>query len=237
MSIRKSVMQSSTVRLAAVLAGALLLSACGGGGGGGGASEDSSSSTGVRVLHAAIDAAPVDVIVTGNPVPVARRAVFALDNKYHALPSGPLNLQLTRTATPGTIIDSFAVTADSQSKFSILLYGDNSTFGLRTALLTDETPAESSSAHIRVVDGVTGAAAISVNISSPRGGENVEVAFGQASEYVAVPLGPITIRAARTADGRTISSRSVTLESSKAYTYLVAGEVDYFVKGVLLSDN
>ncbi len=236
MSIRKSVMQSSTVRLAAVLAGALLLSACSGGGDGG-ASEDSSSATGVRVLHAAIDAAPVDVIVTGSPAPVARRAVFALDNKYHALPSGSLNLQLTRTATPGTVINSFAVTADSQSKFSILLYGDNSTFGLRTALLTDEPPAEASSAHIRVVDGVTGAAAIAVNVSSAGESENVEVAFGQASEYVAVPPGPVTIRAARAADGRTISSSSVTLEPGRAYTHLVAGEIDYFVKGVLLSDN
>jgi hypothetical protein len=163
--------------------------------------------------------------------------VFALDNKYHALPSGSLNLQLARTATPGTVIDSFAVTADSQSKFSILLYGDNATFGLRTTLLTDETPAESSSAHIRVVDGVTGAAAIAVSISSTSGNESVEVSFGQASEYVAIPPGPVTIRAARVADGRTISSRSVTLEPGKAYTHLVAGEIDYFVKGVLLSDN
>lgn len=236
MRMRKLIVESPVAKIVAVLVVACSLAACGGGGGGGG-SGDSSSTTGVRVLHAAIDAAPVDVLVTGNPAPVSRKAVFALDNKYHALPSGPLNLQLTRTATPGTVIDSFAVTADSQSKFSILLYGDNTTFGLRAALLTDETPSESSGALVRVVDGVTGAAAIAVSISSNAGGENVEVSFGQAGEYVAVAAGPVTIRAARAADGRTISSSSVALEPGRAYTYLVAGEIDYFVKGILLSDN
>lgn len=236
MRMRKLIVESPVAKIVAALAVACSLAACGGGGGGGG-SGDSSSATGVRVLHAAIDGAPVDVLVTGNPAPVSRRAVFALDNKYHALPSGPLNLQLTRTATPGTVIDSFAVTADSESKFSILLYGDNTTFGLRAALLTDETPPDSSAAHVRVVDGVTGAAAISATISSNAGSESVDVSFGQAGEYVPVAAGLVTIRAARAADGRTISSSAVTLESGGAYTYLVAGEVDYFVKGVLLSDN
>jgi hypothetical protein len=88
-----------------------------------------------------------------------------------------------------------------------------------------------------VVDGVTGAAVLVVSLSSAAGGEDVEVAFGQASEYVSVSPGAVTMRAVRAADGRTVSSRSVTLEPGKAYTYLVAGEVDYFVKGLLLSDN
>ncbi len=228
-------MQLPVVRSVAFLVGAFSLVACGGGGGGG--STESSSATGVRVLHAAIDAAPVDVVVTGSPAPVARRAVFALDNRYHALPSGAINLQLTRTATPATVIGSFPVTADSESKFSILLYGDNSTFGLRTTLLADETPSQSSSAHVRVVDGVTGAAAIVVNFSADSGGEGVEVAFGQAGEYLPVAAGPVKIRASRAADARAIASSSVTLEPGRAYTYLVAGEVDYFVKGVLLADN
>jgi hypothetical protein len=214
----------------------LFVSACGGGGGGGGGGE-SPSSTGVRVLHAAIDAAPVDVSVAGNPSPVATRAVFGLDNKYHALPSGPLSLVMTRAASPSAVIDSFAVTADSQSKFSILLYGDNATFGLRTTLLTDEPPSDSPSAHVRVVDGVTGAARIVVRISSDAGTESIEAAFGEAAEYVAVGAGVATIRAARVADGQTITSTPVTLEAGKAYTYVVTGEVDYFVKGLLLSDN
>jgi hypothetical protein len=144
---------------------------------------------------------------------------------------------LSRAATPGTELGSFAVTADSKSKFSILLYGDNTTFGLRTALLTDETPSDSSRAHIRVVDGVTGAAQISARISSDAGVESVEAGFGQAGEYVPVATGAATIRVARVADGRVISSNSVTLEAGRAYTFLVAGEVDYFVKGLLLTDN
>jgi len=214
----------------------LVIASCGGGGGGGGGGE-SASRTGVRVLHAAIDAAPVDVLVTGNTSPVASKAVFALDNSYHALPNGALNLTVTRTANSGAVVGSFTATADSSSKFSILLYGDNSTFGLRTALFADETPADSDGAHLRVVDGVTGAARIALTLSSSAAVEGLQAEFGEAGGYVAVPVGPATIRASRVVDGRVIVSTSATLQAGKAYTYLVAGEVDYFVKGLLLEDN
>jgi hypothetical protein len=215
----------------------VLTAACGGGGGGGGGGGESVSKTGVRVLHAAIDAAPVDVLVAGSASPVARKAVFALDNGYHALPSGVLNLTVTRTANAGAVVGSFTATADSSSTFSILLYGDNTTFGLRTALFTDEAPSGSDGAHLRVIDGVTGAARISVSVSSRAGVEGLEADFGGAGGYVAVPAGPATIRATRAVDGRVISSGSIDLKAGKAYTYLVAGEVDYFVKGLLLEDN
>lgn len=214
---------------------ALLLLGCGGGGGGGDKGE-TTSTTGVRILHAAIDAAPVDVVVSGVSEPVARKAVFALDDGYHALPSGSLNLLLTRAANPGSILDSFAVTADERSKFSILLCGDNTTFGLRTALLTDEPPTDRSRAHIRIVDGVTGAAAIVVRVSSQSEVQEREIPFGEASEYISVSGDTASIRVVRAVDGRVISSGSVGVKAGQAYTYLIAGELDYFVKPLLLID-
>ena len=222
------------VLIATVSAG---FSACGGGGGGGSAGDKESSITGVRVLHAAIDAAPIDVFVRGVNEAVAKQAFFGVDNGYHELPSGPLNLTFTRASTPSVVVGTASVTANSQSRFSVLLYGDNSTFGLRTALLTDESPADSENALLRIVDGVTAAAEISAEISSGVFEDSTQVSFGKASRYLAIPPGVVSIRVNRVADGRSVAATTATLEAGREYTYLVAGEVQFYVKGLLLQDK
>lgn len=59
----------SHLAIEALLVCSVLLSACGGGGGGGGGgeSDDSSSDSGVRILHAAIDGSPMDLLSSGSP--------------------------------------------------------------------------------------------------------------------------------------------------------------------------
>jgi hypothetical protein len=225
--------------LVAVVSAAL--SGCGGGGGGGGGggngSETNSSTTGVRVLHAAIDAAPIDVFVGGVTGAVSNKAVFGVDNGYHSLPSGQLNISLTRASTPSVVVGTAAVSSNSESRFSILLYGDNSTFGLRTTLLTDESPADPENARLRIVDGVTAAAEISADISSGVFEDSTQVGFGKASKYLSVPPGVVSIRVNRSADGRAIAATTATLEAGREYTYLVAGEVQFYAKGLLLQDK
>jgi len=44
------------------------------------------------------------------------------------------------------------------------------------------------------------------------------------------------IRAARSVDGRVLASQTVQLEAGKVYSFLVAGEAEYFVKGLLLEE-
>jgi hypothetical protein len=237
----RSVYLDSTrpVLISVLTAFVISFSACGGGGGGGGGggNDQYSSATGVRVLHAAIDATPVDVFVDGVPEAVAKKAVFGLNNGYNALPSGLLNLTMTRTSTPSVVVDKAQVAVDSDSRVSILLYGDNATFGLRATVLTDGAPEDRSNARVRIVDGVTAAAEIVGTVSSGVEERSVNVKFGEASDYLAVPPGVATLQVVRAADGRFVASTTATLEAGKEYTYLVAGEVQFFVKGLLLTDR
>lgn len=206
---------------------------CGGGGGGG------DVSTGVRVLHGAVDAAPVDVYATGQIEPLVRGSAFAIASNYAALPEGPLSLSITRAMTPTTVVGSDTLTVQSGERYSVLVYGDNTTFGLRTRVLSDAVPVElSGNTALRVVDAATGAAAINVFVSAGRSSDPfASVSFGSASPYRAIAEGSTRITAVRAADGRTLGSILTDLQPGKAYTVLFAGEAEYYVKGVLYEDN
>jgi hypothetical protein len=214
------------------------LGACGGGGGGGGgASPD--SATGVRVLHAAIDATPVDVLSVTPAQTLVSKSYFANDRGYQALPEGELSLQLTRAQTPSVILDTFSVKSTSESRFSIFLYGDTSVFGLRTKILSDVIPDETG-AHIRIVDGVTGASTVrsTIVVRSPEEHRfTVSTPFGDASEYLNVPAGAVTLRAVREADGYILATIQFEAAERRGYTVLLAGESQYYAKGVVLTDR
>lgn len=224
-----------SVRFAITLVTALAATACGGGGGGGGSGDGGSDSAdGVRVLHGSIDAAPVDVVSSVSSSAVVSQAVFAGSKGYRSLRSGAQVLSLTRALNPGDVIASFNESITKGGRYSILLYGDGETFGLRTRLIVDEVPASISGVAVRVVNGVTGAATLAVSIS---GGGSESVGFGQNSQYIETSAGAVTISTARAADGRAVSSLTRTLEAGHAYTVLVAGEIGYYVKSVLFTDK
>lgn len=211
--------------LSPLIALMLGFSACGGGGGGGaggGDDDGSSSSSGVRVLHAAIDGSPMDVLSSDSSSVVVDGAVFAGTKGYKELPDGAQIISLTRTSTPSRVIGSFDVTGGGS--YSILLYGSNQTTGLKAALLTDTVPDLGGGAGVRVVNGALGSSQLSVSV----GGASALVAFGEASEYLNVPVGATTMIARGSANG-TIGSLSFTAEAGRAYTLLVAGEVGYYV--------
>ena len=209
-------------------------SACGGGGGGstgGGDDEDgNSSSSGVRVLHAAIDGSPMDVLSSGSASVVVDGAVFAGTKGYKELPGGAQIISLTRTSTPSRVIGSFDVTGSGS--YSILLYGSNQATGLKAALLTDAVPDLGGGAGVRVVHGALGASQLSVSV----GGASASVAFGEASEYLSIPVGSTTMIARGSGNGA-ISSLSFTAEAGRAYTLLVAGEVGYYVTTRAFTDR
>ncbi len=210
-------------------------SACGGGGGGGGSGDGgSNSSDGVRVLHGSIDVAPVDVISSAGSGAVVSQAVFAGSKGYRSLGSGEQILSLTRSLNSGDVIASFNESIAKGGRYSILLYGDEETFGVRTRFIVDEIPASISGAAVRVVNGVTGAASLTVSVS---GVAPQRVGFGQNSEYIETSAGEVTISTSRAADGQRVSSISRTLQAGRAYTVLVAGEIGYYVKSVLYTDK
>lgn len=206
--------------------------ACGGGGGNGGGGA--TGGTGVRVLHASIDSVPVDVISSSSSSVVVSQAMFGASDDYQSLRQGSQILSLTKAFNLSQVIGSFRVDYVEGARHSILLYGDHGAFGVRTALLSDDFPASFSGSLLRVVDGVTGAASLTVSAS---GATQLLVGFGEASDYVAVPSGAVTVQAVRSTDQRPAATAVIAAQSGKAYTVLVAGELGYYTKAVVLIDN
>lgn len=216
---------------------ACALSACGGGGGGsssgGGGGSDSSS--GVRVLHAAIDGVPVDVISSARNGAVTSKVHFADTKGYRDLPAGGQSLSLVSSLNAGDVVASFNVTSSGDDGYSILLYGSLGGSGLRVKLLEDLVPSDFSGALVRFVHGVAGASGIVVNAVGGEGPQ--QLSLGGVSDYMAVPAGSVRLTASRAADSQRLMSITETLEEGRAYTVLVAGEAGYYTKGVLFSDR
>ena len=161
-------------------------------------------------------------------------AFFAGGKGYRSIPKGAQSLLLTKASSPSQVVASFDVAATSDDRYTVVLYGDNQTFGLRTRLVQDEPPDIDDGAALRVIHGATGAAALSVSVE---GGSPRVVAFGDNTDYISTAAGSVRVTTARAADGRVATSTSLNLESGRSYTYLVAGELGYYVKGVLFVDQ
>jgi len=209
------------------------VAACGGGGGGSG--SEGNASYGVRALHASIDGAPVDISSSAASSPVLTQQVFAGAQGYRSLPDTAQTVTLTKTQTPSEMYGSFTLTPASTDRYTLLLYGDHAAFGLRTRLIKDEIPtASDGGAFIRVINGVTQAAEVSVVVgASP----SEVVPFGENTQYLPTAAGAVNVSAVRTADGSMIRSGVIETKPGKAYTLLLAGQLGYYVTSVLFEDS
>jgi hypothetical protein len=211
----------------------LLLVGCGGGDGSG---SSGGSPNGVRVLHAAIDAAPVDVRLEGRASPLSQGNRFGVANYYQAAPSGAQSLVLVRSASNDVVSVGQAAVAP-ESKISVLVF-DGAGGGLQSTVLYDQFPRTFQGALVRVVHGISGVTTVRVVATSGNGVSVVGSApLGGASEYLAVAPGLVTLNSMRGADSRQVNSAVVPVEEGRAYTVLLAGELGYYVKSVLYSDN
>jgi hypothetical protein len=227
-----------TVAVSAVFALTVGLTACGGGGGGGGSSSGgggSDSSSGVRVLHAAIDGLPVDVVSSARGGAVTSKIFFADKKGYRGLSSGAQSLSLVSSLNAGDVVASFDVTSSGDDAYSILLYGSLGGSGLRVKLIEDAAPEDFSGALVRFVHGVAGASSVIVNAVGGEGPQ--QVSLGSVSDYIAVAPGSVRLTASRGADSQRLMSITEDLEEGGAYTVLVAGEAGYYTKGVLFRDR
>lgn len=219
-----------------VLASAVF-TACGGGGGGGGdtggGNSGSDSRFGVRVLHGAVDGAPVDVVSSSGST-VASQVFFADSKGYRAIPSGSQLISLTRALNPANTIASFEVASSGRDRFTVLLSGDNTTFGIRARLIEDVIPDNTSGSLVRFVNGVTRAASLSFSVGTET---SAQVPFSAHSDYLQVSPGTARIQAIRAADGRAVASIEHTFVEGKAYTVFVAGEIGYYTKSRVFNDN
>lgn len=212
------------------------VSACGGGGGGGGGSENGDARTGIRVVHAAIDAVPVDVGVAGGDGALLSRVRFSFPSRYGELSEGVQTVSLFRASRPGQLITSRQVTVADGERFTLAFFGDNLSFGLRTAVFKD-MPGDfaPASGKIRVVHLATGAAQLSARWSGLT--SSLEVPFGEASGYQDAPVGPVLVAVRRASDGQVLGSVQVPVEEGEAYSVFAVGELGYYTALRLTQDT
>lgn len=217
--------------------GLLVVGSLGGCGGGGGGSDGvggggGSAQTGVRVLHAAVDAPPVEIVVGGEAA-VVQMSRFAEAVGYGGLSTGAQVVSLRRAGDVARTVGAFPVTVARSERRSVLLFGEEET-GLQTALLIDE-PGEipADKAVVRVVNGIASARAVAVTLGGAEAALDLDI--GASSLYMPVSPGATTITVRDS--NRPIFAGARALEAGRAYTLLLAGERGYFVTATLLSDR
>jgi len=217
-----------------------VLIACGGGGsssgGTGGGSIGRDADTGVRVLHAAIYGTPVDLVSSLRSGPLETKIHFVDSKSYRSLPFGAQTISITRALNPDIVLASFPVTSSGNNAYSLLLFGDAGTSGLKAKLIEDSPPLFANSAAVRFVNGASAATALRVNVTGWNGGARV-VSLGGASDYAEAPVGLARITANRSSDGRGAAALDYNLLPGRAYTVLIGGEVGYYSKAVVFQDR
>lgn len=206
----------------------LALARCGGGGGGSG--EGSQSTSGVRVLHGAIDAAPVDLVLDSDGVVQTVR--YGETAGYRKLAEGVHAITMYRAKDLVTPLFSRSVTSDGEQKFTVLLHGDRELLGLRTSLIAESAPSvPEGAALVRLIHGVARAAAIEAS-----GAAQLAASFGAASTFTNIAPGPVSFRLARKVDGVTLGRAEFVAEAGKAYSIFLGGEADYLVTIAVLPE-
>jgi hypothetical protein len=214
----------------------LIMVVCGACGGGG---SSDGGTKGIRVLHASIEAAPVDVFSSAADEPLISQVFFGGSISYENISAVPQTISITRAFTPSRIVASFDIDGALVERSSLLLYGDLSSLGLRATIIEDDVPGRVEESVLKFVHGLVGASAIVVSghVDGRLLFEEL-IEFGGASAYVNVPMEQaVQLVIYRAVDGRLIESPSFAFEKGKAYTALVTGEVGYYTKTVLYNDN
>lgn len=208
----------------------LLVSGCSGGGSGSG----DAGRTAVRVVHAAIDTAPLDVY-SSETVGLISMSRFAAQTRYYNARQGGQLFSLTVSGTSRTVFSVPLTVVDGQRQ-TILVHGNRDSLGLRVSTFLDE-PGEISGGEsaLRVVHALGGAAKLDCQLAGAVICSGLD--FGNASIYSKVKegIGKITVR--RVADRKVVFDSELAFESGKAYSLVVTGEEGYFVTAPLLLDN
>ena len=219
------------VWFAALVLGAVSLGC--GGGGGGGESSSALPKTGLRVLHGAIAAAPVELwSADANPQVVAS-GTFALAADYAGLAKGAHLFTLREANNAAGPSIPYELTIVDQQRQTLLVYGGNGFPNTKQSVLEGYTGnLDPSQAAVRVVDALEGVAGLDALMA----GNNLEASYGSASAYTIVSAGTVDLVVAEDGTGATIASRSFTVEGGKAYSVLVTGEWGYLVLATLYQD-
>ncbi len=209
----------------------LLATSCSGGGGGGGGGDGQSlvrsKSTAVRIIHAAIDATPVTAVIgDGEERELVQSARYAQPRFYSPIPSGSVDLKVERANTPGSVIRSFAGEFAANTEYTIVVYGQIDSTGLRLALLEDTTERpEPGMALVNVFNGyIEDSISVTVGDASYSG-----VSFGASGGYQTISAGE-TVVTVRNGSGGLLGSFTTELPDQGEATIAVVGSSDLGVR-------
>lgn len=221
-----------------------ILSSCGGGSGGGSSSGSSSksvlegdtrnSNTGIRLLHGALDATPVDLISDQQTIPLTTSR-FSLPAGFIGISRATQTISVVPTKKLSPILFQQQFSLASNEHTTVLLYGNNQSLGLRFTVIPDSRPAEvGSAAAIRIIHATNAALTLNGTIDGASLADSVP--FGGASAYVLIPAGAHTITVSRSADSLRLFTRSTELQQGRSYSVFVTGEAGFHVTGRILED-
>ncbi len=227
-------MKNFIKRFVNISGSAILISlACSGCSGGGSGSGDAGR-TAVRIIHAAIDTAPLD-LYSSEEIGLIGTSKFGAQAKFFNVNRGNQVFSLTVSQTSRTVF-SVPLTVIDKQRQTILAYGNRDNLGLRVNTLIDD-PGEVSGdqSALRVVHALVGAAQIDCQMVGAIVCGDLE--FGNAAIYSKIAAGDGRITIKRSADKKVVFDADLSFEGGKAYSLIIMGEVDYFVRAPLLQDN
>ncbi len=211
---------------------ALTLTGCGGGGGGGGESAAGNDSSGLRVLHGALDIPPLTI----NPgAGSTYNANFRGNSAYRSLPGESASVIVHRANIPSSVLFQLPVVSDGQTKQTLLVYGQENDGSLSAKVHEDNFPELSSGmAAVRVVHALhrTGQIFATVGTDSTR-----LISHGALSSYITIPAGPQAYSVTESGDPGPFISESSDFEEKKYYTIFVTGEEGVFFTHRVYVDN
>lgn len=110
----------------------LSLTSCSGGGGGG--KDGATTSTALRIMHGALDEAPVSISINGQVIQTAR---FAEATAYVPVDPGPVVILVHRANSAVEVLTQIPTTLEKDTEYSVLLTGQVQRGTFRIQLLTD----------------------------------------------------------------------------------------------------
>ncbi|MCC6953187.1 MAG: DUF4397 domain-containing protein [Deltaproteobacteria bacterium] len=193
----------------------LSFAGCSGGGGEGG-SKGRTTSTAVRILHGALDEAPLSVSVGGT---LRQTAAFGDVTEFQEVEEGTLQVTVHRANSPSDISYNSPNNFVKAVEYTVFASGQARDGQFRVQIVPEAVQKpEDGRAFIRVFNGFSSDAPVRVVCDDVQSGP---VGRGSVSDFIDVPSGPRVCRVLR--GSGELQSISLDLEDGSETALLVAG--------------
>ena len=219
-----SIKSSAFFKSSFLILSSLSALSCGGGGGGGGGG----GTEGVRIVHAALDHAPVELIVSGGTTAQAlQTAAYAEDKGFSSIAGGD-SVLVVRSSLNGKVLGQTQVNNPGGAQIDVLLTqvtdGDPV-----VKSFSRERPSAAGGGCVRVINGIQDSSGLTLQISGSAGSSNVP--FAGESGYVTAPAG-----AAISVNSAGSVRQAGTVPSGKCATIVASGIQSSFWVAKLYED-